>query len=196
MNRLRPIAVCACLAGLLLAACSGDDSDGAGRSTSSRVATSTTVAGDDATTSSTGATTTIAPGAGPGSNVLPAVAVGEPAELAANLSVTVTSIEATNLTAEGPGQIAGPGVIVTVEVRNDTDAPVDLAGIAVNAHYGGDVPAPPNVIPGDPLRGRVAPGARATGQYGFRVPEDQASTIVIDVQHSGAPNLVVVTAGP
>jgi hypothetical protein len=184
-------------AALLVVSCSGDDD--AADSTSSTSTSSTTTAADDATattsaTDATGTTGTTGASTGIASNTLPPVGVGTPSELGGNFIVTVTAIEPTTFSTEGPGQTAGPGVLVKIEVRNDTGAPIDLAGIAVNAHYGENVPASPSGPPDTTLSGIVAPGARATGEYGFRVPDGQQGSVVVDIQHSAAPNVVVVDA--
>jgi hypothetical protein len=170
-------------------ACSDDDGTSTTRTptTSARATTTTDRSG---TTTSTRATTTT----GISSITLPPVGIGEPAELGENVLVTVTRIEPTTLTAEGPGEIAGPGVIATVEVRNDTDEPFDLGGLAINAHYGDDTPASPSLLPGRSLSGTVAPGQRVSGDFGFRVPEDERDSLVLDIQHSGTPNVVIVEA--
>ncbi|MGH8976791.1 MAG: hypothetical protein ACRDV7_01860 [Acidimicrobiia bacterium] len=181
---------------LLVASCSGDDDDASdATSTTTTSASSTSADSDDTTTTGApGTTDTTGASTGIASNTLPPVAVGTPAELAGNFVVIVTSIEPTTFATEGPGQTAGPGVIVKIEVRNDANAPIDLAGIAVNAHYGENVPAPPSGPSDATLSGTVAPGARATGEYGFRVPEDQRGSVVVDIQHSAAPNVVLVNA--
>ena len=110
--------------------------------------------------------------------------------------VTVTKIEPTNLTANGPGEVSGPGVFVTVDVRNATDKPLDLAGLVVNAHYGDGTPAVPAALQRDALAGTVAPGESKSGTYAFSVPADQNASVVVDVQHSSFPNVVIVDASP
>lgn len=127
---------------------------------------------------------------------LPAVSIGEPADFGGGVFATVTGVEATTLEAHGPGETAGNGVVVRLELRNATDQTVDLTGIAVNAEYGDGVPAIPNASIADPgLRGPLAPGASQAGLFGFRVPEDQMDSLVIDVHNSAAPNIVIVEVG-
>jgi len=194
MNRRYVAAVFLCVAVLVASSCSGDDddksSDTAATSTST---TSTTVAKTGPTTETTAGTTD---GTGITSNTLPAVGVGTEADLGGNAFVTVTKIEPTNLTANGPGEVSGPGVFVTVNVRNATDKPLDLAGLVVNAHYGDGTPAIPAALQRDALSGTVAPGETKSGVYAFSVPADQNSSVVVDVQHSSFPNVVIVDASP
>lgn len=125
----------------------------------------------------------------------PPVAVDEPAWFGNDLVVTVTGIEPAELEARGPGQTAGPGVVVTLEVRNAGAAPIDAGGVVVNAAYGHATPADPNYSDAaEPLSGMLEPGATATGSYAFRVPSDQVDSLVLDIHHATSPNVVVVEA--
>jgi hypothetical protein len=132
---------------------------------------------------------------GVASRSLGPVGLGEPAELARNLFASVTHVSPTTLSAQAPGETSGPGVFVTVTVRNDTDAPVDLDGLAVNAHYGNRIPATPFRALGSTLKGPLGPGGSKTARYAFRVPKDQAGSIRVDIQHSAAPNVVIIDVG-
>ena len=194
MNRRYVAGVFLCVAVLVASSCSGDDdhksSDKAATSTTT---TSTTVAKTGPSTETTVGTPDTT---GITSNTLPAVGVGTEADLGGNAFVTVTKIEPTNLTANGPGEVSGPGVFVTVDVRNATDKPLDLAGLVVNAHYGDGTPAIPAALQRDALSGTVAPGESKSGVYAFSVPADQNSSVVVDVQHSSFPNVVIVDASP
>lgn len=190
MSRARVAIVFVCLALVVASAC-GDSSGAAKKAdtkkTSSTSTTSTTLAGTGTAPSP--------PGSGVTGNVLPAVKVGQAAPLAPNLFATVTKIEPVTLEAHGIGETSGPGVVVTLQLRNATAAPVDLTGLAINAHSGAAVPAPPNGgPPAQPLTGSLAPGATATGKYAFRVPSSQVDTVKIDIQDSAAPNVVIVEA--
>jgi hypothetical protein len=195
MSRHRCAGVLLCIAVLVTAGCSGDDDDNSSsaKTTTSDATTSTTAATD--TTVPATDSTTVSPG-GPASNTLPAVGVGTEADLGGNAFVTVTKIEPTNLTANAPGEVSGPGVFVTVDVRNATDKELDLAGLVVNAHYGDGTPAVPAALQRDALSGTVAPGESKSGVYAFSVPADQNSSVVVDVQHSSFPNVVIIDAIP
>ena len=146
----------------------------------------TTTSKPDATSPST------TPVTGISSTRLPPVGVGVQSELANKIFVTVTRITPQTLGARGPTETSGPGVIVTLEVRNATTTSFDLNGLAINAHYGNGIPAVPNHVPGDPLVGALAPGQHRTGLYEFRIANGEASTVVIDIEHASAPNVVIV----
>jgi len=188
MRRARIACAFLCVAVVVASACSDDGGTKKAKHKSETTTTTTT------TTVAGGQTSTTTGGSGVASNRLPAVGVGTAAPLAQNLFVTVKKVEPVTLEAHGVGETAGPGALVTVEVRNATSAPLDLATMAVNAHYG-TTPATPNgAPPAQPFSGSLAPGATATGKYAFRVPAGQAGSIVVDIQSSAAPNVVIVDA--
>jgi hypothetical protein len=178
-----------CVAALVgvAAGCGSDDASASKK----QDGTTTTTVADGSTTTTTGGA---AEPDQPGYVTLPAVGVGEPSPLAPNLTATVTSVEAEKLKARGPGDVAGPGVVVTVEIRNDTTQAVNLDLTAVNANYGTDTPASPNRGATEALAGQLAPGQSKSGHYGFRVPDDATGLIRIDIQQSASPNIVIVQA--
>lgn len=178
--------VCACVCVAALASCSSDGgSSGTAKHRSSSSTSSTSAAGSSTSTSTSRT--------GIASNRLPAVGLGVASPLAPKVLVTVSKVEPTTLTAHGPGQIAGSGVLATVTVRNDSDRPFDLNGIAINAHYGDGTPATANEAPpARRLDGMLAPGAEATGVYAFRLPQSGDGSVVIDVQQNASPNVVIV----
>jgi hypothetical protein len=189
MRRTRIACAFLCVAVLVASACS-DNGDAKKAKHKSEKTTTTT----STTTGAGGETSTTTRGSGPGSNRLPAVGVGTAAPLAENLFVTVTKVEPVTLEAHGIGETSGPGVMVTIDMRNATSAAINLDGMAVNAHYG-TTPATPNgAPPAKAFSGSLAPGATATAKYAFRVPSDQTGSVVIDIQSSGAPNVVIVDA--
>jgi hypothetical protein len=170
------------------AACSSDSGSAKSRDARSTTSSSTTT-GSRPDTGSTGATKPT----GIASNVLAPVGIGQRAPLAENVFVTVTSVDPVKLEAHGPGETAGAGVVATVQVRNETGQPFDLNKIAINAHYGDGTPASPNTAPpAKRLDGLLAPGREATGKYAFRVPSGGDGSVVIDVQQSASPNVVIV----
>lgn len=181
---------------VLVAAC------GLGRERDESVSRSESTAPDLSTTESA---STPAGGAGQapppntsrvGFNVLPPVRVAEPADFGGGLFAVVTRVQAVELEARGPGETAGAGVVVTLELRNESDETVDLGGIAINASYGDGVPAIRNSsAPGATLSGSLAPGDHRSGVYAFRVPDDEQTSLLIDVHHGGYPNIVLVDVG-
>jgi hypothetical protein len=190
MIRRSTVGACACAAALLvLASCSAEGRDTNSSATGNGSGSATTRANGG---TGTRAPTTVKQG-GIASRTLPAVGVGRRAALAPMLFASVRRIERTTITAQSPGETSGPGVFVTVRIQNDTDAAVDLSRLAINAHYGNGIPAVP-IRRGSELEGDLAPGAIKSGRYAFRVPRKLVPSVVIDIQHSSAPNVVIVKA--
>jgi hypothetical protein len=127
-----------------------------------------------------------------GATTLPPRQVGQAAALDEGLQVAVTKVSEKDLEASGPGEIAGAGVVVQVEVTNSTGKDFDLTALAVNATYDKDTPAPPSDAENAPgLRGTVKAGAKATGTYAFRVPKAKADSLTVDITSSTSTNIVI-----
>jgi hypothetical protein len=195
MKRRPIIGTCLVCAVAIVAVGCSDGSKGTNHTSTDKPAEISTPTSTTSTNVKTGNGTPTTMKTGVASRTLRPVGVGEPAELAPNLFASVTHVAPTTLTAEAPGETSGPGVFVTVTVRNATDAPIELDGLAVNAHYGNRIPAAPVRTVGSALRGPLGPGGSKSARYAFRVPKDQVGSIRIDIQHSAAPNVVIVDVG-
>ena len=91
------------------------------------------------------------------------------------IEVRVASVAATTTEAKGPGDVVGPGILVTLELTNQGRAALDTTGVAVAAFGGAEgVPLSPVDSDGrnDHLSGDLAPGASATGVYVFMSPDE------------------------
>jgi hypothetical protein len=127
----------------------------------------------------------------------PAVALDETAEAGDGVTASITSVEAIDGTATGPGNVAGPALRVTVRVDNGTDGPVSLGGVSVDLTYGEDlVPASPLGDPSAaPFTGTIAPGEGAEGVYVFSIPVEDRGSVTLSVGYqAGAP--IMVFTGP
>jgi len=124
--------------------------------------------------------------------VLAPVPIGQDAGLDDRVYAAVTAVDRTELAARGPGETAGPGVVVTVRLRNEGSAALDLDGVAVNARDAAGTPAPPAPSAADPLGGELPPGGTATGRYAFRIPRGDGGPLVVEIHHGAARNVVVV----
>jgi hypothetical protein len=124
---------------------------------------------------------------------LPPVAVGQAADLGSGLLASVQKIDPLQITGSGPGELNGPGIGVTVQVENKTSQSVDLGGIVVNASYGnGQSAAGSLAAPFRGFAGQLETGKSAQAVYVFQVPESDAASVVVDIDYSGAPNVVIV----
>ena len=123
----------------------------------------------------------------------PPVGIDEVADAGTGMAFRLEQLEAVDGEANGPGEIAGPAVRVTVVATNDSPSPVLLEGVVVDLTYGAEnTSAAPLSGPGA-LRfsGEVAPGASATGVYVFEVPVDQRGVVSVIVGYAAAVSPVV-----
>lgn len=125
------------------------------------------------------------------------VPIDEPAEVFDGVSAAVSSLEAVDGEARGPGDVAGPSVRVTVAVTNDTATSIDLSTAVVNVTYGDD-DSPASSLPGpgvEAFPGSVAAGATAVATLVFSVPIDQRAGITVTFDYSVDVPIVAFT-GP
>ena len=123
----------------------------------------------------------------------PAVDMTSPADFGTGMTARVAGLESVDGVAEGPGEVAGPSVRVTVVLTNGTGADVSLDTTVVNLYAGAQL------TPGEPLSGpgvsvfsgTLAPGAEATGVYVFRVPADQRDHLQITVSYDPTSTTVL-----
>ncbi|MFC5381900.1 hypothetical protein [Aquipuribacter nitratireducens] len=122
---------------------------------------------------------------------LPPAPLERTVETEGEVSVALTSLTAVDVDAIGPGEVAGPGLAVTVEVDNPRAAPLDIDGVAVSLAYAGTEAGAVSGAPADPLTGPVPAGGSARGTYVFVLPEDQRDDVLVRVSLPGSPTVVV-----
>ncbi|GEL98441.1 hypothetical protein [Cellulomonas terrae] len=123
----------------------------------------------------------------------PAVPLTSTAEFGTGMSARVAGLESVAGVAEGPGEVAGPSVRVSVVLTNGTGAAASLDSTVVNLYAG------EQLAPGEPLSGpgvsvftgTLAPGASATGVYVFRVPPDLRDHLQITVSYDPTATTVL-----
>ena len=124
---------------------------------------------------------------------LPEVPLNSSAAVGNGIVAALPTIEAIQGTANGPGNIAGPAIRVTVRIQNGTTDTIALTGVAVNMYYGADrTPASPLDDPSQhPFSGTLAAGTSADGVYVFTVPADARNAVTVEVGYqAGAPLLL------
>lgn len=114
------------------------------------------------------------------------VDLDEPADFTAGIRAEVTTIEAVEGEAQGPGEIGGPALRFTITLVNDSGEPVNLDTTVVALFYGPDeVPGVELSGPGaDPFSGTLRAGETADAVYVFTSPPDQREDIRITVSYS------------
>ena len=169
---------------LFLGACSGDDD------AASPTAGTTSPPPSNAAAGPAPSVETATPSAA--TTTLPTKKVGQAAAIDKGLEVSVTKVSEKNLAASGPGEVAGAGVVVRVEVKNSTGKDFDLTALAVNATYSGGTPASPGDAENAPgLTGALKAGKTVAGTYAFRVPKAEAKTLKVDITSSTSTNIVI-----
>jgi hypothetical protein len=112
--------------------------------------------------------------------------IDQPAEIVANVSAALTSIEAVKGVASTPGEVSGPAIRFVVTITNSTAASVDLSGTVVTVYYGKDkTPGIQLEKPGGAnLPTAVDAGKTAQGTYVFTVPESERSNVQIEIDYA------------
>lgn len=186
--------VVAVAVGIAFAVTSGRDGDqpgGTGASPGGQGVTATPTPGETETGEPTDEPSAEETGDGEGTGEAPPdwqpgavedpIGLEEEGMLAEDVTARLTRIEAVEGVAVGPGQIAGPSLRVTLEVRNQTAEPISLTAALVQLYYGEDAtPADSLSGPGvSEFSGTLDPGETATGVYVFRTPEDQRDVVQV-----------------
>lgn len=125
--------------------------------------------------------------------------IGSPSDVMPGVTAVVSSVEAVEGTAEGPGEVAGPAIKFVITVTNDSEEPISLATAVINVDYGVDrTPASElSRSGGSPFPAEVAAGASETGTFVYTIPRDQRADVRITVDYSvDVPPLVFAGAVP
>ncbi len=105
---------------------------------------------------------------------LPPVDLDEEADYGNDVTVTLDKVERVDGTGAGPGEVAGPSVLVTVSLRNGSTGDVDLGAVVVDLYTATGALGTP--LYGDertkPFEGVAATGDAVTATYVVRVPDD------------------------
>lgn len=120
------------------------------------------------------------------------VPVSSAASLTEQVSVTVTRVRTVKVTAEQPGQVAGPAAAVDLLVRNGSSEAFGVDGLTVNATTGTDIALDvTTAAPSDQLTGSVPAGGSARGTYVFSLPAGASiEGLRIEVVSDRAPVVV------
>lgn len=126
-------------------------------------------------------------------STLPPVPINQPSPLSNGLEVTAVSAEQLDLPANGPGEIAGSGLSVTLDFVNNSATDISLDSLTVNAFYSDGLPAAPGAMDtATPVDGLLPPGDHRQGVYVFQIPADGLDSAVFEVGHSDSQNVVAV----
>ncbi|WP_194786112.1 DUF4352 domain-containing protein [Actinomyces haliotis] len=105
-------------------------------------------------------------------------------QTAGDVKVTLGRIISTKGVANGPGEVSGPALVVTVTLENTGSKDVDLAAASVTLSYGKDQTPATTFASMDEAKSvpaTVAAGKSVTGSYVFAVPSDEQDDVTVDV---------------
>ena len=104
---------------------------------------------------------------------LPPVDLDAEADYGNAVTVTLDGVERVEGKGAGAGEVAGPSVLVTLTLRNDSDEKVDLGAVVVDLYTEAEALGTP--LLGDErtkvFEGVVAPGKSVSATYVMRVPD-------------------------
>ena len=149
--------------------------------------------GTSPTSNSSPAATEKATGDAPGAAKTTSASLDETAESGEGVSVKVVKIEHVQGKANGPGEVAGPAVRLTVQVANGSPKQLSMELALVNVYYGeARTPAASLSGPGaDPLAGSIDPGKSASGRYVFGVPRSKQDQLTVEFSYTtDAPTVI------
>jgi hypothetical protein len=117
--------------------------------------------------------------------VLPAIPLSATATPIPGISIALERIATVDAQAHVPGEVSGPAAQITVDVRNDTDAAVDIESVGVDlTDSAGEPGIAVTTDASNPFAGSLDPGASATGVYVFRVPTDARNPVLVTVSYT------------
>ncbi|WP_353648550.1 hypothetical protein ABLG96_17200 [Nakamurella sp. A5-74] len=120
------------------------------------------------------------------------------AEFGGKVTAQIVSLKAVTGVANGPGEIAGPALSVTLRVTNGSTKAIVLDGVGVTLtdSTGGPtstLAGPPSA----PFTGTLAAGDNATGSYVFTIAADKRRPIKLSLSYSTeAPTVVFAGNAP
>lgn len=128
-----------------------------------------------------------------GTSTMTPVEVGSPAPFGDGLEATVSSVKQVTLTAQAPGEVAGPGVAVGLTLRNGTDGRVDLGGIVVSTTFSDGAPGDISTsAPSDVPTGILESGESAEGVWVFSRPSGSSGGVEVTVSSVSSGAVVVI----
>ncbi|MGH8961449.1 MAG: hypothetical protein ACRDWT_09605 [Jatrophihabitantaceae bacterium] len=112
------------------------------------------------------------------------------------MTARLTSINSVSGKADGPGEIAGPAVAITVALHNGTNR--TLALVAVMNLYYGSKRTPAVELAGSqtqPLPSSIGPQKTISGVYTFTIATADRRDVLIEFSYSGSSSVVLFKGG-
>lgn len=115
-----------------------------------------------------------------------------PATPAEGLTVRLAKIEAIEAKAQGPGEVSGPAVAITIELDNGGSEGFDTSLLSVNLEDSKGLPGAGMIAsPAAWINGTVEPGGKVQGVYVFSVPKANRDPLKVSVSvNPGLPTVL------
>lgn len=115
---------------------------------------------------------------------LPAAALTATAVYGGGVTGQITRVVAVRASAQGPGEVAGPAVSITVRIDNHSGQAVAVGNAVLNVSDAQHTPGVLVTSSSQPLAGTLAPGAHAVGTYVFTLPTGHRDPVSVTVSYS------------
>lgn len=123
---------------------------------------------------------------------LPPLPLSRKAEFGTGVTAKIVSIDAVQAEAHGPGEVAGPGLKIVVEVTNGTAKAISLDAVVITVYDSEDRPGVQMSMSGsDPMRGSLAAGKSAKGTYVFTLSPDHRNPVTVNFSYSSEAPVVL-----
>jgi len=120
-----------------------------------------------------------------------AVALTASASFGDQVTVKLTSVASSTITARAPGEVSGPGLTITVAITNGTTAAVDLSNVNVTVTDSAGLPGIVMSAGASPVRGTLATGKTVSGVYVFTVAAAHRHPVSIFVSYTADAPIVL-----
>jgi hypothetical protein len=114
-------------------------------------------------------------------------------ETSPGVTASVVRVEAVSGEAKGPGEISGPALRVTIDVKNGSDKPIRTELGLINLYYGKDR-SPAGTLSGPgatPFPTEIPAGASGSGTSVFNVPRNERGHIEVEFSYSTDAPVVI-----
>lgn len=128
----------------------------------------------------------------------PAVALTAPGNFGGRVTVHVTGLTATTAQARGPGEVSGPGLVLTLRIENSSAKAIDLGNVVVALEDStGAQASPMSASPAHPFTGVLAAAGHQTGVYVYTLPKADRKPVTVQISYTTeAPVVVFVGDAP
>lgn len=121
--------------------------------------------------------------------VYPPVPIDQPQQVA-GVEVRLAQIDAIQTEAKMPGEVAGPGLAVLVELKNQTAETIEIDSLVVVLYDSAMAPAGAMSATSDAVQASLAPGEVLSGTYRFTIAPELRSPVTIEVSLPNHPVLL------